>query len=281
MIRTLALCAALALTAPTAQAQTAKSLFSAVSTPSPHQSYSIGRNARGCLAGAAALPETGPTWQAMRLSRNHEWGSPFTIDFIERLSRKATTVGWRGLYVGDIGQPRGGPVGGHASHQTGLDVDIWLLPPARLDLSRAARERLSANDVRSADGRHVNANWTPSHMALMKVAASDPAVERIFLTAPAKLAMCAATPARDRKWLRKIRPWYGHNDHFHVRLNCPRGDPGCVQGPAIPPGDGCAEAVWWVTDALEPPPPGAPKPAPKPPLRLSDLPSQCTQVLRD
>jgi penicillin-insensitive murein endopeptidase len=76
----------------------------------------------------------------MRLGRNHHWGHPETIALVERLSRQAVRAGWKGLYVGDIGQARGGPVPGHASHQIGLDVDIWMLPPPRLNLSRAERE---------------------------------------------------------------------------------------------------------------------------------------------
>lgn len=268
-----------ALSGGAAAARTAKALFAAKEAPTTGPSAPIGQNARGCLAGGTQLPESGPTWQAMRLSRNHHWGDPVTIDFIERLSREAVRVGWKGLYVGDIAQARGGPVGGHISHQTGLDVDIWLLPPPRLNLSRAEREKISANNVRAADQRGVNANWTPAHAALMRAAARDPAVERIFITPPAKLAMCASTPANDRAWLRKVRPWWGHNDHMHVRLNCPKGATACVSPAPLPAGDGCAEAVWWVTEALEPPDPNAPKPPPKPPLTLGDLPPACARVL--
>jgi len=262
-----------------AGAQTAQSLFSARSTPSPHPPHAIGQNARGCLAGGVQLPESGPTWQAMRLGRNHNWGHPAMIAYVEDLSRSAARLGWKGLYVGDISQPRGGPVKGHASHQTGLDVDVWFTPPPRLDLSRREREQLSAINVRSADQRSVNGNWTKSHEALMQAAASDPRVNRIFVTAPAKLAMCANASRRDRAWLGKIRPWWGHNDHFHVRLNCPPGAQGCVNPDPVPAGDGCQEAVWWVTEALEPPDPNAPKTPPKPPLRLADLPPQCGEVL--
>jgi penicillin-insensitive murein DD-endopeptidase len=274
----LVLAAVLAQLAPAAQAQSAKALFGARSTPSPHPPVSIGQHSRGCMAGAVALPESGPTWQAMRLSRNHFWGHPEAITFSVELSRAATQLGWNGLYIGDIGQPRGGPVGGHASHQSGLDIDFWLLPPPRLNLTRAERESLSANNVRTADQRGVNGNWTRAHERLLEAAARDTRVNRIFITPPAKLKMCADA-GRDRKWLRKIRPWWGHNDHFHVRLNCPSNSPSCVDPDPLPAGDGCAEAVWWVTEALEPPDPNAPVTPPRPPLRLVDLPGQCATVL--
>lgn len=276
--RLLATALAIAALASPVAAQTASALFGAQGTPSPHPPHSIGQPSRGCLAGAAELPESGPTWQAMRLGRNHNWGNPETIDFIEDLSRAATRVGWRGLYVGDISQPRGGPVKGHASHQTGLDVDIWYTPPPRLDLSRSDRERLGAMIVRSGDQRSLNRNWTPAHAAVIEAAARDPRVERIFVTAPVKLALCDGASRGDAPWLRKVRPWWNHHDHFHVRLACPPG-PGCVDPDPIPPGDGCRDAVWWVTEALEPPDPNAPKPPPKPPLRLADLPRQCAEVV--
>jgi penicillin-insensitive murein endopeptidase len=261
-----------------ARAQTAQALFAAKAAPSPHASVSIGRHATGCVAGAVPLPETGPTWQAMRLSRNHYWGHPETIVFVEQLSRAATKVGWNGLYVGDLGQARGGPVSGHASHQSGLDVDVWLLPPGRLDLSPGERERLSSINVRTADQRGLNGNWTRAHERLLEAAARDPRVNRIFITPPVKLKMCADA-GRDRDYLRKIRPWWGHNDHFHVRLNCPRSSPQCTDPDPLPAGDGCAEAVWWVTEALEPPDPNAPAPKKKPPLRMADLPAPCGAVL--
>jgi penicillin-insensitive murein endopeptidase len=280
--RLLATCFALAVAASPAAAQTAQSLFSAKGTPSPHASTAVGTPSRGCLAGGMALPESGPTWQAMRLSRNHNWGTPYTIDFVKDLSQAAVTkAGWRGLYVGDLSQPRGGPVRGHASHQTGLDIDVWYTPPPRLDLSRAERERLGAMIVRTDDQKNLNRNWTPGHAAVLEAAARDPRVERIFVTAPVKLQLCADAGRRDADWLRKIRPWWGHHDHFHVRLKCPRGDPGCTDPEPIPAGDGCRDAVWWVTDALLPPDPNPPKVPPKPPLRLADLPPQCAQVLND
>lgn len=280
MIRTLVATAlAVAALAAPAPAETARDLFAAKSTPSDHPPYSIGQPSRGCLAGAAQLPESGPTWQAMRLSRNHHWGNPAMIGFIEDLSRTATRAGWKGLYVGDIAQARGGPVKGHASHQTGLDVDIWLNPPPRLDLSRSDRERVSAISVLGKDKRSLNRNWTPSHAALTEAIARDPRVNRIFITAPVKLALCADAGPGDAEWLRKVRPWWNHTDHWHVRLNCPAGAQGCVNQDPLPPGDGCKDAVWWVTDALLPPDPNAPKVPPKPPLTLADLPRQCAEVL--
>ena len=54
----------------------ARQLFGAAKTPAPLAARAIGFYAKGCLAGAAALPIDGPAWQAMRLSRNRNWGHP-------------------------------------------------------------------------------------------------------------------------------------------------------------------------------------------------------------
>ncbi len=260
----------------------AKTLFGAMPRGSNQSPQSIGGYARGCQAGAVQLPETGPTWQAMRLSRNRNWAQPETVDFVQDLSRfAATQPGWAGLYVGDMSQPRGGPMlTGHRSHQTGLDADIWMLPPQQLNLSVAERENISSISMRRNNGAYTNSSWTPQHEAILKAAASDPRVARIFVFPGAKVAMCNSATG-DRSWLNKIRPWWGHHYHFHVRLNCPAGATGCADQAPPPAGDGCADAQQWVNNILNPPPPdpNAPPPAPRRELTMASLPGQCLAVL--
>ncbi len=284
---------ALALLAGSAAANTAAHQFGAHATPSTGPAQPIGTYARGCAAGLVPMPESGPTWQVMRLSRNRNWGHPVTIDFLKDLSREAALIGWRGLYIGDISQPRGGPMtSGHTSHQIGLDADIWMLPPRRLDLSRAERERISSISVRTEDQRRINANWTPHHFALLRAAAADPRVDRIFVAAAVKIEMCRHARPADTPWLQKIRPMHGHNYHFHVRMRCPPGARTCeTQTPTVAElsngGNGCDETLtWWVTEYLEPsrPVPQAPRqPRPRHPRQftMADLPQACAAVLHD
>lgn len=286
MIRFLALAMALAL-APAAGAETAAARFAAAGAPTSGASEAVGFYSRGCATGLVPLAENGPTWQAMRLSRNRIWGQPETIAYLQDLSVAATRIGWRGLYIGDIAQPRGGPTPtGHASHQTGLDADVWFLPPATLSLSRAERERIGS--LRVAGERQVTGNWTAAHHALLRAAASDPRVDRIFVAAPIKIAMCRTATAADTAWLQKIRPEAGHDHHFHIRLKCPAGARFCApQNPTVAElskgGSGCDDTLaWWVTDRLDPQ-----KDAPAAPPRLhprhytlADLPAQCSDVLR-
>lgn len=267
----------------TLSTRTAKQVFGAAATPSAQAPAACGSYANGCLAGGVQLAESGPTWQAMRLSRNRNWGHPELIDFVQDLSREAAAQpGWSGIYVGDLSQPRGGPMlTGHRSHQIGLDADIWMRPANDLRLTRSAREGISSVSMWRNRGAFVNAQWTPAHHAVLKAAASDPRVARIFVFPGAKVRMCADETG-DRDWLRKIRPWFGHHYHFHVRLSCPAGASGCVNQAPPPPGDGCDDAQAWVDNILDPPPPdpNAPPPRPRRELQLADLPAQCAAVLQ-
>lgn len=263
----------------------AKTLFGAADAPAPGAPEAFGGYARGCVVGAVALPETGPErlWQAMRLSRGRNFGHPDMIDFIQVLSHKAAGFGWSGLLVGDIAQPRGGPMlTGHASHQLGLDADIWFLPaPPGRTLTRDEREKLSAVSMVARDKRTLTAEWTPIHAMLLRAAAEDDRVARIFVNPAIKKRVCVDETAAgaDTGWLRKLRPWWGHTYHFHVRLDCPPGSPGCTPQAPIPPGDGCTEVDGWLTDeALFPTKPKPPRP-PKPPLTLADLPNECRALV--
>ena len=266
---------------PNDPATPAKELFGRKPTPAPLEARAIGFYAKGCLAGGVALPINGKTWQVMRLSRNRMWGHPDLIKLLERVSEKGTKVGWPGLLVGDLAQARGGPMlTGHASHQVGLDADIWLTPMPNRELTRAEREEMSATNVVRPDKKDVDtALWTPAHLAIIKTAARESEVERIFVNAAIKKALCREA-GTDRGWLHKVRPMWGHNYHFHIRIRCPGDNPDCK--PQEPPGhgDGCgSELDWWFRDAvLNPPPPKEP-PKPRPQLKMADLPPACRQVL--
>lgn len=259
----------------------AKDVFGSFRAASQGPAVSIGFYSKGCGQGFVQLPESGPSWQAMRLSRNRNWGHPDLVNFLIGLSQAAQQAGWRGLYIGDMGQPRGGPMtSGHASHQLGLDADIWMLPPSSLNLSPQQRESLSSVSITDRRGTGLTNAWNPGHMAIMRAAARDPRVERIFVDPVAKVAMCQMERG-DRSWLRKVRPLNDHNYHFHVRLACPQGSI-CDRQDAPPPGDGCAEAAEWIRNRIDP---SRVKPTPPDPnyrhprtFRLSELPAQCRTV---
>jgi penicillin-insensitive murein endopeptidase len=216
----------------------------------------------------------------MRLSRNRNWGHPSLVKFLERLSAKAAKKGWPGLLVGDMSQPRGGPmITGHASHQVGLDADIWLTPMPDRTLTREEREEMSATMVVSDTLLDVDPKvWTPAHLEVIKAAAEDPETERIFVNPAIKKALCRDA-GEDRAWLHKVRPWWYHDYHFHVRIACPPDNPECKPQPPAPSGDGCgAELKSWLKDSII-----HPKPSPGGPpahgMLMSALPKECKAVL--
>jgi penicillin-insensitive murein endopeptidase len=259
----------------------AKQLFGRKSDPIPLAARSIGFYAKGCLAGAMALPVNGPTWQVMRLSRNRNWAHPDMVRFLEKLAEKAPKLGWRGLLVGDMSQPRGGPMlTGHTSHQVGLDADIWLTQMPDRELTREEREEMSAINLVADNKKDViHSLWTPQHGAIIKAAAQAPEVERIFVNAAIKKQLCREA-GTDRGWLTKVRPYYEHNFHFHVRMRCPSDSASCKPQDPIPAGDGCGKELdHWFSDAvLHPKPPKVPA-KPRPPIKLADLPPACRQVV--
>jgi penicillin-insensitive murein endopeptidase len=254
-------------------------LFGAKKLPSIGHAASIGYYPAGCLAGGVQLPIDGPNWQVMRLSRNRNWGHPNLIRFIESFAaRSAKATGWHGILVGDLAQPRGGPTRtGHKSHQTGLDVDIWFLPMPDHKLTRQQREDISASNLVASDWKHINPKtWSPQYINFIKTAALSPGVERVLVNAAIKKELCRAVgPKTD--WLRKVRPWYGHHDHIHVRLACPPDSPNCRHQPPVPEDEGCGKALdYWFSDRVLKP---VTKFKPKKPMTLADLPAACKTVL--
>jgi len=258
-------------------AQPARDLFGAVHSPTTGTEAPVGSYAKGCIAGAVQLATDGPGWQAMRLSRDRRWGSAELVSYIGALAQSVQQDGWPGILVGDMGQARGGPMpSGHASHQIGLDVDIWLKPMPGHTLSAKQREAISAISMLKTGTRDVDPKrFGEAQRMLIYRAATQPGVARIFVAPGIKKAMCAIK-WRDPSFLGKLRPWYGHDDHFHVRLACPAGATLCDDQDPVPSGDGCgAELDYWFTDE-----PYKPKTTPpSPPLRLADLPKQCRAVI--
>ena len=118
--------------------------------------------------------------------------------FIERFGANAKKVGWNGLLIGDMAQPRGGPmITGHASHQIGLDADIWFTPMPDHVLSREEREMDGAVDMVAADRLGVDPKvWTHTRTELIKTAAEDPDDHPHLRQCRDQESKCAARPER-------------------------------------------------------------------------------------
>ncbi|MGK9171375.1 penicillin-insensitive murein endopeptidase [Inquilinus limosus] len=236
----------------------------------------VGTYSNGCIAGAVQLPPEGPGYQVIRLSRNRNWGHPNLVATLLDLGRRAEAAGLPPLLIADMGQPRGGPITDHAAHENGLDADIWL----RLDLPLLAREQRETLKPVFVTGAWTDfvprGALTRQQAQLIRLAAAEPRVERIFIHPAIKRELCAMS-WDDRSWLNKVRPWTGHNEHLHLRIGCPADSPLCREQDPAPPGDGCgADLMSWFP-MRAPVPRKSDKPAKPyvPPV----LPAACTAVL--
>lgn len=272
-----------------------KNPWEEVASPNQGEAQVIGSYDRGCLSGGSLLTEDRLGLLIMRPKRRRYYGHPKLIQFLEELGQLTTHEGLGLILVGDLGHARGGPhFYGHRSHQTGLDVDLWYqtLEPSK-KWTEDDRNHFSASSVllRRADsgidwpGTLNPALWNTTQVSLLKSAASAPDVERIFVTPQIKKNLCDQfqSDPKQRAWLRKIRPWWGHDDHFHVRLKCPENSPLCKTQDPVPAGSGCDSSLeWWFSDEAKAKAQQqifedlelAKKP------QLPDLPPQCDSVLK-
>ncbi|MDO6638496.1 penicillin-insensitive murein endopeptidase [Shewanella sp. 5_MG-2023] len=249
------------------------------------QVAAIGGYANGCLSGAQPLPLTGDGYQVIRSQRQRFYGHPNLVNFVSHYSKQLTQQGINNIFIGDMSMPRGGQFDfGHSSHQIGLDVDIWLkLTEAPLKPQELQNPRhLSVVDI---DKLTVNQAWSKQHKTMLKVAAENNQVARIFVNPIIKQQLCNERSDKDT-WLQKIRPWWGHTSHMHVRLHCPETDSLCKAQQPIKSGHGCEELTWWTQQlkraaasqqqAKQPKTAAAPKPKP-----LKQKPLSCEPLVKN
>ncbi len=260
--------------AAAAQGITRAELWGAVTAPAPGPARIVGSAGLGCIAGAVQLPDHGPGWQAVNTGRNRHWGHPAMVAWLTTFAQRARAAGFPDLWMGDISQPRGGPMSyGHASHQIGIDADIWLDLSVKPLLPTAQREGIQPASLVLPDGSGVDPRrFTERHAALIRLAAEQPGIDRLLVNAAIKRELCRRHAGEP--WLRRVRPWWGHDAHMHIRLPCPAGQAECTGAPPPPPpGDGCdASLDWWFSAEARAPRPRRQGPAPQ-------LPAACAGVL--
>lgn len=225
------------------------------SSPAPGDARSIGGYSNGCIRGAVELPRVGSGYQVARPSRGRHYGHPELVSFVQSFAKSLHDDGHGVVFVGDLGQPRGGPApSGHKSHQTGLDADLWFWAPAsaaKTPWSAARTETLSPRSIVAGKTKTPTKHFDARVTIMLQRASEDTRVDRIFVNPGIKRELCMATPQTERGWLRKLRPWWGHDSHFHVRLHCPASSPDCKAQGALPAGDGCDAVAWWFDEKAQ------------------------------
>ena len=225
-------------------------VWSKTSKPSRQPAQAIGRYSAGCLSGGIRIPKNGRGYQVMRLQRNRVYGHPSLVKFIKKLGRQVASNELGVVMVGDLALPRGGPtLANHVSHQNGLDVDLWFYTPpeaAKRRLSKREREKIWARSVLSSDKSEMNHEiWGEHNADILRLAAQAPEVQRILVNPRIKQELCETET--DKSWLHKLRPWWGHADHYHVRLACPKGAPHCVRQAKTSKASGCGNLQRWLS----------------------------------
>ena len=230
---------------------TARNIWEHQHKPAKGMPEAIGTYSLGCAIGTQPVALDGYGWQVMRPSRDRTHAHTDMVNYITNFARKVKDELKSVLIVGDLGLAKGGPFSlGHKSHQNGLDADIWYYtPPAALkrSLSTQEREKISAVSLVNLRTKKLNLkNYNNYHRKLIKTAASFDEVDRLFVNPAIKKDLCKVYKGED--WLGKVRPWWQHEDHFHVRLKCPAESKDCKlpDGYDAIKGDGCDETLdWW------------------------------------
>jgi peptidoglycan hydrolase-like protein with peptidoglycan-binding domain len=97
------------------------------------------------------------------------WGTASTIGQLEAAANQFIATGQGRVPLGDISKEHGGDIYGHASHETGLDVDVW---PIRTDNAQCSGTRItwqSSTYDRAATRQLVQAirNTAPGQVAVI------------------------------------------------------------------------------------------------------------------
>ena len=250
-------------------------LFSACSVAESNTQI-YGEYANGCIDGAVEL-KAGRNYQLQIWGKNRHYGHPEHVDFILDLVKDAKKHNLPDLLIGDMSGPVGGAFAksSHGSHQPGLDVVISFdfATPKKTQYELTHPDDIYIVDTKNRPTSYFNQD----RATLIYLAAIDPRVERIFVAPGIKKRMCQLYLDKDMDltWLSKVRPWFGHRGHMHVRLGCPKDSPYCVKQKPNPVLEdyGCGyEVDSWIDPSIVPKSSKPKKPQVKP---KKVIPKQC------
>jgi len=188
------------------------------------------------------LPADGPNWQAMRPSRNRAWGLPVLIQLMRSASGKLPAAGWAGLLVGDIAQPRGGPMltgqarirSARCRHLADADAAAPVEP---------RRARRDAGDQWSSQRMAMISMRRPGRCQHRRVPRRSPrAWGRTHIPSTRRsAARCAARLVPTGTGWTKIRAWWGHNYISTFASPVRTAQAECRSQALPPPGEGCGK----------------------------------------
>lgn len=219
--------------------------------PTSGNHESAGFYSSGCLLGALEISESGKGFQLLKPERRRNFTHPETKKLFTHVMAKHFEKHGNYYLTGDFSLSQGGPtLSGHSSHQNGLDIDIFF-DSTKSVLSRNAL-KIHKIDSYLLNNEKINLKkWNKPLEELIVMFAKDERVDRLFIHPKFKQLFCEKRYELklSEKDLIKIRPWYGHDEHIHVRLSCPADSPNCVKQPIPQEKETCGKDLnWWFTD---------------------------------
>ena len=212
--------------------------------PAPPKPGSVGHPNEGRLEGGVRLDTSRPY---LRVVPSHErrdarWGLPALVGMIDRAARAvAKRYPDASLNVGDLSLRSGGELLRHNSHESGRDADLGFYVVDAAGKSVHARTFVQFDETlksSAAGGARFDLarNWLlVQHMVTDPVAQ----VSHIFVAEPLRKRLLAHARSigvsqriLDRAAIAMMQPSNAlpHDDHFHVRISCPRSMRGtCIE----------------------------------------------------
>ena len=215
----------------------------------------IGFYSQGSLRHPTPLPDQGPGFLHLFLPRHRGYGSEGMIEILKKAALELALRFPRGerLQIADIAAPQGGEITMHASHQNGLDADLVYLRKNHHEQQPGEGEVLNEDFV--LNGK-LSPNFdTERNWEVLKLLVSSGRVNRFFMDPVLKITLChyarqKGELASGEETLRRLQPYPGHANHFHMRLTCPAESPHCVGQKAMPEGSGCDSIRQSELDAV-------------------------------
>ena len=131
------------------------------------------------------------------------------------------------IKVHDLSDKDGGEQSGHASHQSGRDVDFGLYLKKNGQL---------VNEFESAIGQNLKNFDAQANWIFLKAMFASGEIDNIFLDQQLidKLAQYAQQNEQDTALVQnifsKLKHYKNHYHHYHVRVSCPHDHQMCMAG---------------------------------------------------
>jgi penicillin-insensitive murein endopeptidase len=203
---------------------------------------SVGSPTDGALEGG--VPVEPSPHLSLRWPDGPRWALPRLVRMLHRAARRVEQRHPGSiLLVGELSNRDGGELSGHASHESGRDVDIGFYyidasgRSVRTDrLMRVGSHGRVADDrrLRFDDARNwrlIEAILTDSEVVVQNMFLAD-ALSRRLLAFAERSGVSKRILRRARAALRQPSSGPPHDDHLHVRIACPPGQRGvCIPTP--------------------------------------------------